>query len=336
MSKIKTVPNKPDDLKVEIINDFKARITAFPFESDYGITLAHPIRRLLLSSIVGYAPIAIKIDGVTHEFDSISGVREDVAVFIINLKKVRFKLKEGVEEKTINYAFKGPKNIQGSDLESDDVEIVTKDIHLATISEDSSLSFSLIIRKGMGYVPSEDIRELKEVEGYIVLDATFTPVKNVIYEIEKTLVKDNPNYEKVIFEITTDGQIEPLTAFKNALSIMYDQMEIFRRKLELGNNEPQEVREDFTELHILLQKLEDLNLSARSYNCLDRNQIRFVGELISMDETELRKIKNLGEKSLNEIKQKIEDLGFPYNKPVDEDLIKAFKVKMEALKNVQQ
>lgn len=334
MSSIKVSPYKPTSVDIEHIGDNKAKIVAYPFESGYGITLAHPIRRLLLSSSIGFSPIAVKIEGATHEFDSVRGMLEDVAIFIIHLKNIRFKLKDGLDKATIDYSFKGPKEIKGADLETDEVEIVTEDLHLATINEDATLNFSLVIEKGIGYTPSEVIREELKEEGYIPLDAFFTPVKNVIYDIEKILVEDNPNYEKVVFTITTDGQIDPINAFKNALSVMYDQMDVFKRELDISSINVSEPTGDVPELKVLLQKVEDLGLSARSFNCLDRGGIKFFGELVLMSENELKDIKNLGKKSLDEIKDKLVEYGFPVENSLDEELTTTLRKKLDKLKSI--
>jgi len=334
MNSIKISPYKPTNVDIENISDNRAKIIAYPFESGYGITLAHPIRRLLLSSSVGFAPIAVNIEGASHEFDSVRGMSEDVAIFIINLKNIRFKLKDGLDKAVINYSFKGPKEIKGSDLETDEVEIVTQDLYLATINEDATLNFSLVIEKGIGYVPSEITRDILNEDGYIPLDAFFTPVKNVVYDIENILIEDNPNYEKVIFTITTDGQIDPVGAFKNALSVMYDQMDIFKKELDITSISVSEPVNDMPELKVLTQKVEDLTLSARSFNCLDRGGIKYVGELALMSENELKEIKNLGKKSLDEIKSKLEEIGFPVENNLEEELIIALKKKLEKLKSI--
>ena len=336
MNNIKTSPYKPTNLDINNISDNKSQIIAYPFESGYGITLAHPIRRLLLSSSVGFAPIAIKIEGATHEFDSIRGMSEDVAIFIINLKNIRFKLKDGVERTVVEYSFKGSKEIIGSDLETDEVEIVTKDAYLATINEDATLKFSIIIEKGIGYVPSENIRDgiKKEMSNYIALDAFFTPIKNVVYDIENMLIEDNPNYERVVFTITTDGQIDPVNAFKDALGVMYDQLEVFKKELEMTSIDKFEPQVDIPELNALTQKVEELNLSARSFNCLDRAEIKYVGELAVMNENELKEIKNLGKKSLDEIKLKLEEIGFPVEVNLDEELVTVLNKKIKKLKSI--
>jgi DNA-directed RNA polymerase subunit alpha len=339
MNRFKTSPYKPTTVEIENINERRAKIIAYPFESGYGVTLAHPIRRLLLSSSVGFAPIAIKIEGASHEFDSVRGMSEDVSIFIINLKNIRFKLKEGVDRAVVEYSFSGSKEILGKDLNSDEVEVVTKDEYLATINEDAKLKFSIIVQRGLGYVPSESVRDIIKDEinstEYITLDAFFTPVKNVVYDIENVLIEDNPNFEKVVFTVTTDGQIDPVTAFKNALSAMYDQMEVFKNELDITSlSTGVQTQEDIPELKSLTQKVEELNLSARSFNCLDRSSIKYVGELALMSENELKEVKNLGKKSLDEIKSKLEEIGFPVGSELEEDLVIALKKKLEKLKSI--
>ncbi len=205
MKNIKTSPHVPTKIEVKEISVNRVQIIAYPFESGYAITLAHPLRRLLLGSSVGFAPIALRIAGVAHEFDSVRGMVEDVSHFIVNLKTVRFKSKDENESISVDYKFIGPKVITGADLANELVEVVTPNIHLATINEDAVLNFSIVICRGIGYVPSEEIRN-QVPEGFMPLDSYFTPVTNVIYNTENILVEDDPNYEKVIFDIQTDGQ----------------------------------------------------------------------------------------------------------------------------------
>ncbi|WP_104721890.1 DNA-directed RNA polymerase subunit alpha [Helicobacter mesocricetorum] len=326
MKSIKTSPHVPTKIEVKEIGLNRVQISAYPFEFGYAITLAHPLRRLLLGSSVGSAPIALKIAGVAHEFDSIRGVVEDVSHFIVNLKAIRFTTKDDKESITIDYKFNGPKVITGADLENDMIDIATPDTHLATINEDASLNFSIIIRKGIGYVASEDIRP-DVPEGFMVLDAYFTPVTNVTYTTENILLEDDPNYEKVIFDIQTDGQVEPLTAFKNALSVMHRQMAIFNSELNIEVSEASDGEEDIPEMKVLLQSIDSLNFSARCFNCLDRSGIRYLGELVLLSEDQIKNIKNLGKKSLDEITMKLDELGYPVNKPVSKDLAIRLKKK---------
>ena len=332
MKKISTAAHMPTEIEVENISNNKAQIIAYPFEAGFAVTLAHPLRRLLLSSTVGFAPTAIKIDGVTHEFDSMRGMLEDVALFIINLKNIRFKILGDEKRVEVNYSFSGAKEISGSDLSNETIEAVTPEGYLATINEDAELNFSLIVEKGIGYVPSETIRDLVDSD-YIALDAFFTPVKKATYDIENVLVEDNPNFEKVIFTVETDGLISPIEAFKDSLEAMYTQMSVFNGVLDIDITPKEESASDSVELNKLLQSVEELNLSARSFNCLDRAEVRFVGELALMSELELKNLKNLGKKSLEEINAVMEEIGFPVGSDFSDDTIDVLKKKIADLKS---
>jgi len=328
MKKIKTSPLLPEEFVVEQISDNEANIIAYPFETGYAVSLAHPLRRFLLSSSVGYAPIAIKIEGAKHEFDSVRGMLEDISDFIINLKGVRFKLKNDAKEATIDYSFVGPCEIKGSDLINDDVDVVTPDAFLATLNEDATLNFSLKIFQGIGYVPSEEIRDEIE-EGYIALDAFFTPVRKAIYSIENVLVEDNPNFEKVVLNIVTDGQISPLDAFKNALSVMHAQMAVFSSEISIQAPTTIERAEVGEEIEKLTAPIEDLGLSARSFNCLDRSDLKYIGEIVMMSQNDLKNVKNLGKKSYEEIVEKLEEAGFQVGQPLGDETVAAMKKKIE-------
>ncbi len=334
MTKFVDAPFLPTEVEIEQITDNKARITASPFESGYAITLAHPLRRLLMSSSVGYAPIAVKIEGAKHEFDSIRGMLEDIALFMINLKNIRFKIKGDQEQLEVKYTFSNSKEIKGSDLSNDDLEVVNGDAHVATINSDCTLTFSIIIQRGIGYVPSEDIRDMVEKE-YLPMDAFFTPVKKVTYDIEKMLVEDNPNFEKVIFNIETDGQITPIDAFKEAISVMYSQMSVFNKVFDLSEVKMVENKLDDSNIDLkdLIIKIDELNLSARSFNSLDKAGMKYVGDIALMSEVEVKSIKNLGKKSLDEISDKFHELGFPIDGSLDEDTASALRKKLEQLKS---
>jgi len=331
MKKFADAPFLPTEVEIETISDNEAKISAYPFESGFAITLAHPLRRLLLSSSVGYAPIAVKIEGASHEFDSLRGMLEDIAIFIINLKNIKFKINSDADQVVVEYSFDGPKEIKGEDLINSDVEVVSPDVHLATINADCNLTFSVIIQKGIGYMPSEDIREIVGPD-YIPVDAFFTPVKKVVYDIEKMLVEDNPNFEKAVFNVQTNGQISPITAFKEAVSVMYSQMSVFNKVFDLSEVTVSDAGEEPVELKDLVVKIDDLNLSARSFNSLDRAGLKFLGELVLMSEVEVKNIKNLGKKSYDEIAEKLESLGFPVEDTLPENVASALRRKLEQLK----
>jgi len=331
MKKFADTPFLPTEVEIEAISDNEAKISAYPFESGFAITLAHPLRRLLLSSSVGYAPIAVKIEGASHEFDSLRGMLEDIAIFIINLKNIKFKINGDEEQVVVEYSFNGPKEIKGEDLINSDVEVVSPDLHLATINSDCNLTFSVIIQRGIGYMPSEDIRDMVGPD-YIPLDAFFTPVKKVVYDIEKMLVEDNPNFEKAVFNVQTNGQISPITAFKEAVSVMYSQMSVFNKVFDLSEVTVSDAGEEPVELKDLIIKIDDLNLSARSFNSLDRAGLKYLGELVLMSEVEVKNIKNLGKKSYDEIAEKLETLGFPVENTLPENVASALRRKLEQLK----
>ncbi|GAA6972420.1 DNA-directed RNA polymerase subunit alpha [Helicobacter pylori] len=338
MKVIKTAPLIPSEIKVLEKESNRVKISLAPFEFGYAVTLAHPIRRLLLLSSVGYAPIGLKIEGAHHEFDSLRGVTEDVSLFIMNLKNIRFIAKALVGQDSslenqsvvVDYSFKGPMEIRARDLNSEHIEIVNPEMPLVTINEDAQLNFSLIIYKGMGYVPSENTRELMP-EGYMPLDGSFTPIKNVVYEIENVLVEGDPNYEKIIFDIETDGQIDPYKAFLSAVKVMSKQLGVFGER-PIANTEysGDYARDDAKDLSA---KIESMNLSTRCFNCLDKIGIKYVGELVLMSEEELKGMKNMGKKSYDEIAEKLNDLGYPVGTELNPEQRESLKKRLEKLED---
>ncbi len=300
----------PTEVEVNEISANRAEIVAYPFESGYAVTLAHPLRRLILGSSIGYAPISIKIEGAAHEFDTVRGMHEDVAVFIINLKNIRFKIKDESDRVELSYSFSGHKEVTAQDLNNDQVEVVNGDLPLATLNEDAELNFTVVIARGIGYVPSEELRDDVDPEA-IALDAFFTPVRKANYKIEPVLVEDNPNFEKIVFDIETDAQIGPVEAFTNALEVMNKQLSVFNGVLDVDISSPAPRRGgDESEIKPFLQPVDSLGLSARSFNSLDRAGIKYLGELVLMSETEIKNIKNLGKKSLDEINECLVEHGF--------------------------
>ncbi len=330
MKKIKTTPLAPQEFEVEQISETEANIMAYPFETGYAISLAHPLRRFLLSSSVGYAPIAIKIEGAKHEFDSVRGMLEDISDFILNLKEIRFRLTGDVTEAEINYSFAGPCTITGKDLTNSEVEVVTPEAALATLNEDATLNFSIKIAQGIGYVASEDTYETLE-DGYIALDAYFTPVRSATYKIENVLVEDNPNFERVVLNIRTDGQISPVDAFRNSLEVMYAQLAVFNSEISIKAPATIERVEESADLKKLSTNIDSLGLSARSFNCLDRSSIKLIGEIVLMSTNDLKNVKNLGKKSYDEIVEKIQEFGYSVGADLPDEVSSALKKKIEAL-----
>jgi DNA-directed RNA polymerase subunit alpha len=329
MKKIKTTPLAPQEFEVEQISENEANIIAFPFETGYAVSLAHPLRRFLLSSSVGYAPIAIKIEGAKHEFDSVRGMLEDISDFILNLKDIRFKLTGEATSAEITYNFAGPRVVTGADLSNDEVEVVTPEAHLATLNEDATLNFTIKIAQGIGYVPSEDTHDELE-DGYIGLDAYFTPVRSATYKIENVLVEDNPNFERVVINIITDGQISPLDAFRNSLEVMYAQLAVFNSEISIKAPTTIERVEENPDLKKLTTHIDSLGLSARSFNCLDRSSISLIGEIVMMSQNDLKNVKNLGKKSFDEIVEKVQEFGFAVGADLADDVVSALKKKIEA------
>ncbi len=331
MGKIKVAPFIPTDVDLKDLGENKAEISAWPFESGFAITLAHPLRRLLLGSSIGYAPISLKIDGVKHEFDSVRGMKEDIAVFIINLKNIKFKIKDELERAVVSYSFKGPKEIKASDLENDQVEVLNGDLTLATLNKDATLNFTIEIAKGIGYVPSEELRDSVDNEA-IALDAFFTPVVKANYKIENVLVEDSPNYEKIVFEIETDGRITPRDAFANALETMNKQMQIFGKVFDIDLEATRTKGKNESVLKSLLLPIEMLGFSTRSSNSIEKAGIKYLGELVLMSENEIKSIKNLGKKSFDEIMATLEANGFGPDYQMDSKLRADLIEKIKQLK----
>lgn len=356
MRKIKTAPLIPNKFEVEEVSSNEINLKVSPFEVGFAISVAHPLKRLLMSSSVGYAPIAIKVENASHEFDNISGMLEDVSALIINLKSIRFKLKNGAEKAEVSYSFKGSKEIYGSDLANDDVEVVTPENFLATLNEDGQLNFTLIIYRGIGYVPSEDIRSsiLKTKSDFIPLDAYFTPVQKATYTIENVLVEDNPNFEQIVFNIVTDGQATPREVFGNSLKVLQDQLSIFQHiydesvdlvstdvnevvTQEIGEtqSEPPLSKEEDEILEKLLYELKDFGLKPRVANALVAAEFKFVGDVAFLDDKELKDIKNFGAGSITDLKTALEKMKLDKESLsfVSERVIEEFRKRAEELNN---
>ncbi len=332
MGKIKIAPSTPNEVDIKELGKNRAQIMAWPFESGYAITLAHPLRRLMLGSSVGYAPIWVKIEGVRHEFDSVRGMKEDIAVFLLRLKKIRFKIKNELERAVVSYTFEGEQTITAGDLENDEVEVLNKDLLLATLNSDAKLNFTIELAKGIGYVPSEELRESVDSDA-IALDAFFSPVLKANYTIENVLVGDNPNFEKIIFDIETDGRITPRDAFANALETMNKQMQVFSGVFDIDLEATRTKGKSESIMKNLLIPIEMLGLSTRSSNSIEKAGIKYLGELVLMGENEIKNIKNLGKKSLDEIMSTLESYGFGRDFTLDSKLRAELIEKIEQLKS---
>ena len=266
-----------------------------PLERGYGITLGNSLRRILLSSLQGAAITAIRIDGVLHEFSTVPGVRDDVSNIILHLKELCLKM-HGDGPKTIRIDVSGEKEVTAADIIHDaDIEILNPDLHIATVNETGSLNIEMTVEHGLGYVPADKNKKPDQVIGEIPIDSIFSPVRRVNYKVEDTRVGDAVDYDKLTFEVWTDGSIHPLI------------IEAKPSANESADATPESV--NMAESPILDKKVEELELTVRSYHCLMRAEIRTVRDLINKTEAEIMKVRNLGNKSLVEIKNKLQELG---------------------------
>jgi len=294
-----------------------------PLERGYGVTIGNSLRRVLISSLQGAAIVSIKVDGVLHEFSTMSGVSEDVTEMILNLKGVRFKLLNKKPDK-IYVQLKGPKEFTARDLQigNNDFEILNPDHLIATLNSDAELKLELAIKKGRGYVPSEENRPSDAPIGTIPLDAIYSPIRNVTYTIENTRVGQRTDYEKLILEIWTDGSITPEDALSNAGRILRDHIALFISfDMKPEKEDEEDIDEETLQIRKLLRKpVEDLELSVRSANCLKEAKIRTIADLVRRDENEMLKFKNFGRKSLVELNEILKAKSLHFGMDVDKYL----------------
>jgi DNA-directed RNA polymerase subunit alpha len=304
---------KPKAIHVEPLGVNRAKVTLEPFERGYGHTLGNALRRVLLSSMVGYAPTEVTIAGVLHEYSAIDGVLEDVVHIMLNLKGVVFRL-HSRDEVTLVLRKDGEGPVTAADIQSPhDVEIVNPNHVIANLSHGGKLDMQIKVEKGRGYVPGTMRRfgeESSKSIGRIVLDASFSPVSRVSYVVESARVEQRTDLDKLVMEIQTNGAISPEESIRASAKILVEQLAVFAQ-LEnseiLAFNEPQSRNTQFDP--ILLRPVDELELTVRSANCLKAENIYYIGDLIQRTETELLKTPNLGRKSLNEIKEVLASRG---------------------------
>jgi DNA-directed RNA polymerase subunit alpha len=294
---------KPRIIDVQSLSPVQARVVMEPFERGYGHTLGNALRRILLSSMPGYAPTEVSIEGVLHEYSTIDGVQEDVVDILLNLKGIVFKL-HNREEVVLQLKKEGEGIVRAGDIEtSHDVEIINPDHVIAHLSSGGKLAMELKVEKSRGYVPG-NLRQLgdggKSI-GKLVLDASFSPVRRVSYAVESARVEQRTDLDKLIMDIETNGVIDPEEAIRTAARILMEQLSVFA-DLE-GTALPIEHQKAVQVDPILLRPVDDLELTVRSANCLKAENIYYIGDLIQRTENELLKTPNLGRKSLNEIKE---------------------------------
>jgi DNA-directed RNA polymerase subunit alpha len=281
-----------------------------PLERGYGTTLGNSLRRILLSSLPGAAVTSVKIDGILHEFSTIPGVKEDVTEIILNLKKLAVRINGGNSKRVIINAV-GPKIVTAGDIISDsDLEIFNPDLHIATLEENATLVMEINISRGRGYVPAEQNKTESMPIAVIPVDSIYTPVRKVNFSVENTRVGQVTDYDKLILEVWTDGSITPKEGVSIGAKIMQEHLKLF---IDLTDSmEAMEImveKEEDQKEKALEMTIEELELSVRSFNCLKRAGINTVEELTHRTEEDMMKVRNLGKKSLDEVKNKLEELG---------------------------
>ncbi|MCX8145998.1 MAG: DNA-directed RNA polymerase subunit alpha [Azovibrio sp.] len=299
---------KPRIIDVQSVSPVEARVVMEPFERGFGHTLGNALRRILLSSMDGYAPTQVSIDGVLHEYSAIDGVEEDVVDILLNLKGVVFKL-HNRSEAVVTLKKEGPGVVRAGDIEvSHDVEIINPEHVIAHLQPGGKLAMEIKVEKGRGYVPG-NLRNLGDAKtiGQLVLDASFSPIRRVAYSVESARVEQRTDLDKLIVEIETNGVIQPEEAIRAAARILMSQLEVFAA-LE-GTAPAVEAAKPAQVDPILLRPVDDLELTVRSANCLKAENIYYIGDLIQRTENELLKTPNLGRKSLNEIKEVLASRG---------------------------
>ena len=311
---------KPDKVVMLDSDEFKGLFEFRPLEPGYGITIGNALRRILLSSLEGFAISSIKLEGVEHEFSTIKGVVEDMTEIILNLKQVRFKRQiEDTNVEKVRVSLKGVEKITAGDLGKfvTSFQVLNPDLVICHLDKSVQFTMELVIDKGRGYVSSEENKSNSAALGVIPIDSIFTPIKNVKYSIENYRVEQKTDYEKLIFEIQTDGSIHPKDALKEAAKILIHHFMLFSDEKITLDTEVKAAEEEFdeTSLHmrqLLKTKLVDLDLSVRALNCLKAADVETLGDLVSFDKNDLLKFRNFGKKSLTELEDLVEVKGLSF------------------------
>ncbi|MBO6085443.1 MAG: DNA-directed RNA polymerase subunit alpha [Acetobacter sp.] len=302
---------KPEKLDVVPGSDlsYSATVIAEPLERGFGMTLGNALRRVLLSSIQGAAVTAIQIDGVLHEFSSIAGVREDVTDIVLNVKQLALRMHaEG--PKRMSLVAKGPGEVRASQIQTGhNIEIINPDFVLCTLDEGAQLSMEFIVNLGKGYVPASMNRQENAPLGLIPVDAIYTPVKRVSYKVEPTRVGNVTDYDKLLLTVETNGVVTPEDAIALAAHILQDQFRLFINFDEPEVIQASKVEDDLPFNRNLLCRIDELELSVRSANCLKNDNIVYIGDLVQKSEQEMLRTPNFGRKSLNEIKEVLSTMG---------------------------
>lgn len=312
---------KPDKIILQKANDFEAQFEFRPLEPGYGVTIGNALRRVLLSSLEGYAISGIFIEGADHEFATIKGVVEDVTEMILNLKQVRFKksIDHDLGSEKITLSIKGRSEFTAGMIGevTNSFQIMNPNLLICTMDPTARLNIELTISKGRGYVPADENKVKEAPFGFIPIDSIYTPIKNVKYAIENTRVEQRTDYEKLVMDVTTDGTIHPEEAVKQASRILIQHLMIITdENITFDNKE--EKKEDLVDEQtlqlrkILKTPLEDLDLSVRAFNCLKAAKINSLSELVQYEQEDLMKFRNFGQKSLAEIEQVLHERGLQF------------------------
>ena len=310
----------PKEIQIEedSMTDKYSKFTIEPLERGFGTTLGNALRRTLLSSIQGVAPVALRIDGVLHEFSTIPGVYEDVTEIVLNVKKIRLKLL-GDEPKKLRIEANGKGDLTAGDIKTDgDIQILNPDLHIAQLTEDTKLEMEIDTGVGRSFVPAEQNKRSDAPVGTIFLDSLFSPVQKVNLEVENTRVGQRTDYDRLILEIWTDGSLTPEDALCYASRILRDHLQLFiKLDEELEMAEEEEVDEETLRIRNLLKtRVDELELSVRSSNCLRAANIQTLEDLVQKTEQEMLKYRNFGRKSLTELNTILADLGLSFGMDV--------------------
>ncbi|MBP1645778.1 MAG: DNA-directed polymerase subunit alpha [Bacteroidetes bacterium] len=311
---------QPDKVIMLESDDFHGKFEFRPLEPGYGMTIGNSLRRILLSSLEGFAITTIRIEGVEHEFATIPGVIEDMTEIILNLKQLRFKRQiEEEESEVINFTITGKNVFKAGDINKhlNNFQVINTDIEICQMEPNVVLNITLKIEKGRGYIPSEENINPNDIINTIAIDSIHTPIKNVKYEVENYRVEQKTDYEKLVLEITTDGSITPKDALTEAASILIQHFMLFSDEKISLQAEAKPLTEEFDEttLHVrqvLKSKLTDLDLSVRALNCLKSAEVETLGDLVSFNKADLLKFRNFGRKSLTELENLVKSKGLEF------------------------
>jgi DNA-directed RNA polymerase subunit alpha len=304
------------------------RFTAEPFERGFGTTIGNSLRRILLSSIQGAAITAVRIEGKNHEFDTIDGVKEDILDILLNLKSLNIKMLGAKGESTIFLEAEGPKTVTASAFELDgNIEILNPDQHIATLTSGASLRMECVVQMGRGYVPAAQLKEQAggETFGTIFVDAVFSPIANVKYNVEAARVQQRTDYDRLILEVMTNGTVNPEHAVSYAARVLRDHLNLFismeDQAAEIAAEEEEHAAESATAAieEKLDKSIEELELSVRSFNCLEAAGIKTIRDLVQKTESEMLKYRNFGRKSLTEIKNILKDMSLRFGMEIDKE-----------------